>query len=130
MFKYTLPVREFAAQHAHLTSAPTTSGAQEPVTDNPRNPTKITIYAPGPDSALRMATRHLTLLHARLAHSDPGAVSRTAPDVIYAEARARAETLTPTEREEESRFSIHSDDDGLRLSALTDVMRQRGELTS
>ncbi|MFE9252831.1 hypothetical protein [Streptomyces sp. NPDC007088] len=129
MFKYTLPVREFTAQHAPLTAAPTTSGAQEPVTDNPHNPTKITIYAPGPDSALRMATRHLTLLHARLAHSEPGAVSRTAPDVIYAEARARAETLTPAEREEESRFSIHSDDDGLRLSALTDVMRQRGELT-
>lgn len=130
MFEYTLPVREFTAQPAHLASAPTTGGAQEPVTDDPHNPTKITIYAPGPDSALRMASRHLTLLHARLAYSDPGAVSRTAPDVIYAEARARAKTLTPDEREEESRFSIHSDDDGLRLFALTDVMRQHGELPS
>ncbi|MFD8664853.1 hypothetical protein ACFV1U_05570 [Streptomyces microflavus] len=130
MLRYTLPVHKFAAQPLELALVPSTSAPQEPITDDPYNPTKITVYAPGPDSALRIAERHLTLLHARLALSDPAAVPRTAPDVIYAEARARAETLSSEQREAESRFSIHSDDDWLRLFALTDVMRQRDELTT
>ncbi|MER7195934.1 hypothetical protein [Streptomyces flaveolus] len=127
MLAYTLPVRGFTAQTADLTSHPAAE-YRETATDDPHNPTTITVYALGPDAALRTARHHLILLHARRAFTDPTAVTRTAPDIIYAEARARAETLTPAQREEESQYDVHSEDDRLRLDALTDVMGEHGEL--
>lgn len=130
MFEYTLPVHDFTIQPAQLASVPAAGHDHEPVTNDPHNPTQITLYASGPDAALRIASRHLTHLHARRAYNDPAAVTRTAPDVVYAETRARAETLTPDQREEESLHAIHSEDDGLRMDALTDVMREHGELPS
>jgi hypothetical protein len=129
MHTYTLPVYEHTAHNAQLVSVPaTTNDYQDPVVDDPHNPTRVTVYAPREDAALRIAQRHLTLLHARRAYTDPGNVTRTAADTVYAEARARAETLTPDERTEESLYAIHSEDDGLRMDALTDVRREHGEL--
>ncbi|MFF1678775.1 hypothetical protein ACFVYG_22380 [Streptomyces sp. NPDC058256] len=131
MLKYTLPVHEHTAQHAHLASVPdTTNDYQDPAVDDPRNPTRITVYAPGEAAALRIAQRHLTLLHARLAYTDPDNVTRTAADTVYAQARARAETLTSDQREDESMYAIHSENQGLMMDALTDVMYERGELPS
>ncbi|MFF7117414.1 hypothetical protein ACFY91_34600 [Streptomyces albogriseolus] len=129
MIKYTLHVRDFAVQTANLTCEPDPTGsAQTPTVDDPLNPTRVTVYTTtGEAAALRIARRHLDLLHARLAYDNPGSVSRTAADVVYAEARARAEALTPEQRREESFHSLHSDDDALRMDALNDVMAEHSE---
>jgi hypothetical protein len=127
--KYKLHVREFTAQRVSLGSAPVNAGDyQEPTLDDPQDPTRVTVYASNPASALRMAQRHLNIVHARLAYANLGTVDRTAADILYAEARARAETLTPDEREDESLHALHSEKDELRMAALFDVMHQRGEL--
>lgn len=131
MHKYTLHVQDFTAQAARLASepAPAAGANPEPTVDDAHNPTRVTVYTTtGAAAALRIAQRHLTLVHARLAYTSPGAVNRTAADIVYAEARTRAESLTPDQREDESYHAIHSEDDGLRMSALTDVMVARGEL--
>ncbi|MER6409452.1 hypothetical protein ABT269_39770 [Streptomyces viridosporus] len=129
MFEYTLPVRGFTAQRAHLAAAPATiDDYQPPAVDDAHDPARITVHALGEDAALRDAERHLALLHARRAHAAPGTVPRIAADLVYAEARARAETLTPGQREEEREYARCSDDDDLRYHALIDVMRERGEI--
>ncbi|MGW3929817.1 hypothetical protein ACWECC_17185 [Streptomyces microflavus] len=126
-----MPVRTYTAQSAHLTPVPNTDHLQDlvdPAVDDVQNPSQITVYAPGPIAALRIAERHLTLLHARHAYANPSAVTRTAMDVVYAEARACAETLGRDQRCDESLHAIHSEEDALRRHALTDIMRERGEL--
>ncbi|MFI5867168.1 hypothetical protein [Streptomyces sp. NPDC051546] len=131
MHQYTLYVHEFHPQAASLTSEPAASStALEPAVDDARNPTRVTVYTTtGAAAALRIARRHLTLVHARLAYTSPDAVDRrTAADIVYAEARTRAESLAPEQRKEESYHAIHSEDDGLRMDALTDAMDARGEL--
>lgn len=130
MFKYTLHARDFAVQAANLTSEPDLTGsAQTPTVDDPRNPTRVTVYTPtGAAAALRIAQRHLNLVHARLAYNDPGSVTRKAADTVYAEARSRTEALTPKQRRGECSHALHSDDDALRMDALNDVMEERGEL--
>ncbi|KOV73377.1 MULTISPECIES: hypothetical protein [unclassified Streptomyces] len=130
MLKYTLHVRDFTVQAAHLTSEPAAAGAaQTPTVDDPRNPTRVTVHTDtGAAAALRIAQRHLNLVHARLAYSNPGAVDRTATDIVYAEARSRAEALTAEQRRQESYYALHSEDDALRMDALTDVMEEHGEL--
>ncbi|MEU7031625.1 hypothetical protein AB0A60_33625 [Streptomyces sp. NPDC046275] len=130
MIKYTLRVRDFAVQAANLTSEPNLTGsAQTPTVDDPRNPTRVTVYTTtGAAAALRIAQRHLNLVHARLAYNNPDSVTRTATDTVYAEARSRAETLTPEQRRDESFHTLHSDDDALRMDALNDVMEELGEL--
>jgi hypothetical protein len=130
MLKYTLQVRDFAVQAANLTSEPDSTGSsQTPTVDDPLNPTCVTVYTTtGEAAALRIAQRHLNLVHARLAYNNPGSVSRTAADIVYAEARFRAEALTPEQRRDESFHTLHSDDDALRMDALDDVMEKLGEL--
>ncbi|MFF7953671.1 hypothetical protein [Streptomyces griseorubiginosus] len=130
MRKYTLHAHDFTVQAARLTSEPDLPGsAQTPTVDDPRNPTRVIVYtATGAAAALRIAQRHLTLVHARLAYNNPGSVNRTAADTVYAEARSRAEALTPEQRRDESLYALHSEDDALRMDALTDVMEERGEL--
>ncbi|MFH0245944.1 hypothetical protein ACGRHY_26815 [Streptomyces sp. HK10] len=130
MIKYTLRVRNFAVQAANLTSEPDLTGsAQTPTVDDPRNPTRVTVYTTtGAAAALRIAQRHLNLVHARLAYNNPGSVTCTATDTVYAEARSRAEALTPEQRRDESFHALHSDDDALRMDALNDVMEELGEL--
>ncbi|MCZ1012041.1 hypothetical protein [Streptomyces lydicus] len=128
MFKSTFHVHEFTTQREPLTSVPA-DDYQEPAVDDPHSPTRISVYASDRTAAaLRTAQRHLTLLHARRAYTEPGSVTRTAADVVYAEARHRAETLMPNQRHEESLCAIHSEDDALRMDALTDVMHGHGEL--
>ncbi|MCX4681661.1 hypothetical protein OG413_41405 [Streptomyces sp. NBC_01433] len=130
MLKYTLRVHKFTAQAANLTSEPPAVGdCQDSAVDDAQNPTQVIVYTTtGPAAALRIANRHLTLVHARLAYTNPGAVGRTADDIVYAEARTRAETLTPGQREDESMHTIHSEYDALRMSALFDVMDKHGEI--
>ncbi|MFI0813628.1 hypothetical protein [Streptomyces echinatus] len=129
MHKYTLHVHDFTVQAANLTSEPDLTGsAQTPTVDDPRNPTRVIVYTPtGAAAALRIAQRHLNLVHARLAYNNPGSVNRTAADTVYAEARSRAEALTPEQRRDESLYALHSEDDALRMDALNDVMEERGE---
>ncbi|MFJ5952635.1 hypothetical protein [Streptomyces noursei] len=129
MLKYTLHAHDFTVQAAHLTSEPAlTSAAQTPTVDDPRNPTRVTVYTTtGAAAALRIAQRHLKLVHARLAYTNPGSVDRTATDTVYAEARSRAEALTPEQRRDESYHALHSEDDALRMDALTDVMEEHCE---
>lgn len=130
MIKYTLRVRDFAVQAANLTFEPDLTGsAQTPTVDDPLSPTRVTVYTTtGAAAALRIAQRHLNLVHARLAYDNPGSVSRTATDTVYAEARSRAEALTAERRREESFYALHSDDDALRMDALNDVVEELGEL--
>ncbi|WP_331732918.1 hypothetical protein OG613_48900 (plasmid) [Streptomyces sp. NBC_00015] len=130
MHKYTMRVHEFTAKAANLSSEPVPADASPaPAVDDPQNPTRITVYThTGTAAALRIAQRHLTLIHARLAYTTPGSVDRTAADIVYSEARARAESLTASQRHEESLHHLHSEDDALRMDALTDVMSERGEL--
>lgn len=130
MNKYTLHVRDFAVQATNLTSEPDPTGSsQTPTVDDPHNPTRVTVYTTtGEAAALRIAQRHLDLVHARLAYANPGSTSRKATDIVYAEARSRAEALTPKQRREESFHALHSDDDALRMDALNDVMEEHGEL--
>ncbi|MEW2260785.1 hypothetical protein [Streptomyces sp. NPDC047869] len=130
MLKYTLPIHEFTVQHRTLVSTPVPADDyQDPAIDDQHNPTRVTIHTnTGRAAALRIAERYLTLVHARLAYSNPDAVRRTAADIVYAEARARAEGLTPGQRKEESLYALHSEDDALRMDALTDVMHERGEI--
>jgi hypothetical protein len=130
MRKYTMHVREFTAQATSLTSAPVpTDDYEHPSVDAAQNPTRVTVYTTtGTAAALRIAQRHLALVHARLAYTDPLAVDRTADDIVYAEARARAVALTPDQREDESHHTIYSEDDSLRMYALTDVMHELGEI--
>ncbi|MFH8257872.1 hypothetical protein [Streptomyces roseolus] len=132
MTKYTLRVRNFAVRATNLASEPNLTGStQTPTIDDPRNPTRVTVYTnTGAAAALRIAQRHLNLVHARLAYNNPGSVTRTATDIVYAEARSRAETLTPEQRRDESFHSLHSDDDALRMDALNDVMEELGERDS
>ncbi|MFD7958480.1 hypothetical protein ACFV4X_34010 [Streptomyces ardesiacus] len=130
MIKYMLHVRDFAVQATNLTSEPDSTGSsQTPTVDDPRNPTRVTVYTTtGEAAALRIAQRHLDLVHSRLAYANPGSISRKATDIVYAEARSRAEALTPEQRREESFHFLHSDDDALRMDALNDVMEEHGEL--
>ncbi|MGZ2361473.1 hypothetical protein LRE75_33145 [Streptomyces sp. 372A] len=144
MIKYTLRVRGFAVQAANVTSEPDPTGsaqtanvtsepdptgsAQTATVDDPLNPSRVTVYtATGAAAALRIAQRYLNLIHARLAYNDRDSVQRTATDTVYAEARSRAEALTPEQRREESFDALHSDDDALRMDALNDVMEELGE---
>ncbi|MEU7062003.1 hypothetical protein [Streptomyces sp. NPDC046197] len=130
MLKYTLPVHRWTIQHRTLAFTPVpASDYQHPAVDDQHAPTRVTVHInTGMAAALRIAERYLTLVHARVAYSDPGALRRTADDVVYAEARARAEGLTPSQRKEESLYALHSEDDALRMDALTDVMHERGEI--
>ncbi|MFD8900581.1 hypothetical protein [Streptomyces ardesiacus] len=130
MLKYTVRVHKFTARAAHLTSeAASPNDPQEVTVDDAQNPTRVIVYtATGDIAALRIAQRHLTHLHARLAYANPGTVDRTAADIVYAEARTRAETLTPDQRQDESLDAVHSEDDELRMHALFDVMRERREI--
>ncbi|MCX4826339.1 hypothetical protein OG883_42625 [Streptomyces sp. NBC_01142] len=130
MFKYTLHAHDFTAQAAHLSFEPASTGeVQTPAVDDAHNPTRVTVYTTtGAAAALRIAQRHLTLIHARRAYTDPDPVDRTAADIVYAQARSLAESLTPEQRKAESYNTIHGEDDALRLDALTDVMEERGEL--
>ncbi|MFD5079540.1 hypothetical protein [Streptomyces sp. NPDC058371] len=130
MLKYTLRVQAFTALAANLTSGLVAVGDYQPAAvDDAQNPTQVIIYTTtGTASALRVAQRHLNLVHARLAYTSPGFVGRTAADIVYAKARARAETLTPGQREEESLHAFHTEDDGLRMDALFDVRQERGEI--
>lgn len=130
MIRYTLHVRDFTVQAANLTSEPDPTGSsQTPTVDDPLNPSRVTVYTTtGEAAALRIAQRHLDLVHARLVYGNPGFVSRKAADIVYAEARSRAEALTPEQRREESFHALHSDDDALRMDALNDVMEERSEL--
>ncbi|MFI9772191.1 hypothetical protein ACIHJG_35815 [Streptomyces sp. NPDC052415] len=130
MLKYTVRCHEFTAQAAHLTAeAASPDDPHEVTVDDEQNPAHVIVYtATGDIAALRIAQRHLTHLHARLAYANPGTVDRTAADIVYAEARTRAETLTAAQRKEESLYAIHSEDDELRMDALFDVMRERREI--
>ncbi|WP_440581046.1 hypothetical protein [Streptomyces sp. PT19] len=132
MLKYTVRVHKFTAQAAHLTSEPAPpDDPQEVTVDHAHNPTRVVVYtATGDIAALRIAQRHLTHLHARLAYANPGTVDRTAADIVYAEARALAESLTPDQREIESLNAFQSGDDELRMHALFDVMRERRDIDS
>ncbi|MFD7866994.1 hypothetical protein [Streptomyces sp. NPDC059783] len=130
MLKYTVRVHKFTAQAAYLTSeAASPIAPHEATVDDAQNPTRVIVYTATDDiAALRIAQRHLTHLHARLDYANPGTVDRTAADIVYAEARARAVTLTPDQRRGESLHAVHSDDDDLRMHALFDVMRERREI--
>ncbi|MGC5263902.1 hypothetical protein ACPXCO_23065 [Streptomyces cyaneofuscatus] len=130
MRKYTIHVHAFTAQAAHIASVPVPANSYEdPAVDDVQDPTRLTIYTPtGTAAALRIAQRHLDLIHARIAYTHPGAITRTAADIVYAEARTRAESLTPGQRKDESYHALHSEDDALRMQALTDVMHERAEL--
>ncbi|MFB6992180.1 hypothetical protein [Streptomyces sp. NPDC056304] len=129
MLKYTLHVHNFAAQAKHLATEPARAGTnRESAVDDEQNPTRVTVYTPtGAAAALRIAQRHLNHVHARNAYADPG-ITRTAADIVYCEARARAEGLTPEEREDESLYVIHSEYDSVRMYALDDVRHARGEV--
>ncbi|MER5615966.1 hypothetical protein [Streptomyces sp. NPDC002215] len=129
MFKYTVAVHGFTAQAANLISEPVAVGDyQDSTVDDAQNPSQVIVYSTGPAAGLRIAQRHLTHVHARLAYTNPSAIGRTADDIVYGEARARAETLTPGQREEESHYAMHSESDALRMDALVDVMHERGEI--
>ncbi|MGW3932920.1 hypothetical protein ACWECC_33225 [Streptomyces microflavus] len=130
MHKYTIHVQAFTAQAAHLASVSVPSSSYEdPAVDDAQAPTRVTVYTPtGTSAALRIAQRHLNLIHARIAYTNPGTITRTAADIVYAKARARAESLTPGQRKDESYHDLHSEDDALRMEALTDVMHERDEL--
>jgi hypothetical protein len=129
MLKYTMHVHDFAAQAMYLATEPARVGTNpESAVDDEKNPTRVTVYtSTGVVAALRIAQRHLNHVHARNAYADPG-ITRMAADIVYCEARARAEGLTPEEREDESFYSIHSEYDTLRMHALDDVRHARGEV--